>query len=50
MKCKVLYAVEREEIIEADNINAIYEKADRNKREGECIVGIRVVRIQKEEK
>ena len=50
MKCKVLYAVEREETIEASNINAIYEKADRNTRKGERIVGVSVVRVQKEEK
>ena len=50
MKCKILYAIEREETIEANNINLIYEKADRNTREGERIVGISVVRVRKEEK
>lgn len=50
MKCKVLYATEREETIEASNINTIYEKADRNTRKDERIVSVSVVRTQKEEK
>jgi hypothetical protein len=50
MKCKVLYAVEREEEITDENINLIFEKADREKREGERIVSVSVVRTRKEEK
>ena len=50
MKCKILYAVEREELIEAENINSIYEKADRNKQKDERIVSVSVVRTRKEEK
>ena len=38
---KVIYSVEREVVLRADNINDVYEKADEGKREGERIVSIR---------
>ena len=40
MKWRVLYAVERQEELEAENINDATEKANQNKRKGEKIVRI----------
>ena len=48
MKWTILYAVEREVELDADNINVALEKAEQEKRSGECIVGIRSKRFGEE--
>ena len=40
MKWRILYAIERWEDLEANNINDAADKAKENKREGERIVRI----------
>jgi hypothetical protein len=40
MKYVILYAVERQEEVNADNINKVAEIANQNKRKGEKIVSI----------
>ena len=40
MKYVILYAVERQEEVQADNINKVAEIANQNKRKGEKIVSI----------
>ena len=44
MRWIVVFAIEREIQIEADNINAAYEKADDERKEEEKIVSIRLKR------
>ena len=41
MKWVILYAKERTEEVQADNINRAAEIADENKKEGEKVVGIK---------
>jgi hypothetical protein len=40
MKWVILYAMERTEVVEKDNINQVAETANQNKRKGEKIVRI----------
>ena len=40
MKWVILYATERKEEVQADNINKVAEIANQNKRKGEKIVSI----------
>lgn len=40
MKWRVLYAIEREEVIEGDNINDAMDTAKQKRKEGERIVRI----------
>ena len=40
MKWVVLYAIERWDEVEGENINQASEKANQNKREGETVVRI----------
>lgn len=44
MKWGVVYAIEKEIQIEADSINAAYEKAERERKREEKIVSIRLKR------
>ena len=44
MKWAVVYAIEKEIQIEADNINAAYEKAEWERKGAEKIVSIRLKR------
>lgn len=41
MKWEIIYAIERVVLVEAENINDAPEEADRGKRKGERVVGIR---------
>ena len=44
MKWRVLYAIKKEIQIEADNLNAAYEKAEWGRKGGEKIVSVRLKR------
>lgn len=44
MKWRVLYAIEKEIQIEADNLNAAYEKAEWERKVKEKIVSVRLKR------
>lgn len=44
MKWRIIYAIEREVEIEADNLNTACEKADEKRKEGEKIVIVRLKR------
>lgn len=44
MKWRVLYAIEKEIQIKADNLNAAYEKAEQERKREEKIVSIRLKR------
>lgn len=46
MKWSVLYVIEREVEIEADNLNTVCEKAKEKRKEGETIVLVRLKRGQ----
>jgi len=44
MKWSVIYAIERETEIEADNLNVLFEKADRERKGEEKIVSVKLKR------
>ena len=49
MKWIILYALERTEEVQEDNINKVAKIANQNKREGEKIVRIGLMREREEE-
>ena len=44
VKWEIIYAIERTVEFNADNINAVTQMAEQEKRLGECIVSIRIKR------